>query len=85
MHSKLKLKNKSIDQLIAMSSNNNEYARTMKVNEGDFSLSGSGRLIVNVSDRLKAQVTRSGSIRYEGKPSTIEEIKFIGSSTVRKI
>ena len=65
--------------------NNNEHARRMKVNEGDFSLSGSGRLIVNVSDRLKAQVTGSGSIRYEGKPSTREQIKVIGSSTVRKI
>ena len=85
MHSKLKLKNKSIDQLIAMCSNNNEYARTMKVNEGDFSLSGSGRLIVNVSDRLKAQITGFGNIRYEGKPSTRVEIKVIGSGTVREI
>ena len=51
----------------------------MKVNEGDFSLTGSGRLIVNFSDRLKAQVTGSGSIRYEGKPSTRVESKVIGS------
>ena len=68
-----------------MCSDNNGYTRTMNVNEGDFSLSGSGRLIVNVSDRSKAQITGFGNIRYEGKLSTRVEIKVTGSGTVREI
>ena len=57
----------------------------MEVNGGDFSLSGSGRMIVNVSGRLKAQVSESGSIRYEAKPSTRVVSKVVGSGSIREI
>ena len=60
-------------------------ARAMEVNGGDFSLSGSGRMIVNVSGRLKAQVSGSGSIRYEAKPSTRVVSKVVGSGSIREI
>lgn len=61
------------------------WARTMKVNDSNLALSGSGRMIVNVSDRLKAQVSGSGSIRYEAKPSTEIVSKVTGSGSIKEI
>ncbi len=57
----------------------------MKVNDSNLALSGSGRMIVNVSDRLKAQVSGSGSIRYEAKPSTEIVSKVTGSGSIKEI
>ena len=60
-------------------------AKELKAEDGDFSVSGSGRIEANISDELEARVSGSGSVRYLGTPATRVYSKVNGSGSVKEI
>ena len=55
----------------------------MKVFNADVSNSGSGSLMVSVKDKLEAELSGSGDIRYKGDPQEIN-LKSDGSGNIQK-
>jgi hypothetical protein len=56
---------------------------SMKVFNADVSNSGSGSLMVSVKDKLEAELSGSGDIRYKGDPQEIN-LKSDGSGNIQK-
>ena len=53
--------------------------KKLKTELGKFTVSGSGRIKANISDKLEARISDSGSIGYQGSCSTQVHSKVSGS------
>ena len=60
-------------------------AKELKTEEGEFTVSGSGRIETNVTEKIIAKVSGSGSIRYIGSPNLSRKTKVSGSGSIREI
>ena len=60
-------------------------AKELKTEEGEFTVSESGRIETNVTEKIIAKVSGSGSIRYIGSPNLSRKTKVSGSGSIREI
>ncbi|MGY8948374.1 MAG: GIN domain-containing protein, partial [Flavobacteriales bacterium] len=51
----------------------------------EFTVSGSGRIETNVTEKIIAKVSGSGSIRYIGSPNLSRKTKVSGSGSIKEI
>jgi len=57
----------------------------MKTEEGKFTVSGSGRIETNVTEKIIAKVSGSGSIHYIVSPNLSRKTIVNGSGSTREI
>tara|TARA_B110000459_G_C16326924_1_gene366153 strand:+ start:173 stop:355 length:183 start_codon:yes stop_codon:yes gene_type:complete len=57
----------------------------LKTEEGKFTVSGSGRIETNVTEKIIAKVSGSRSIRYIGSPNLSRKTKVSGSGSIKEI
>ena len=69
----------------ALSSSGSVKAKELKTEEGEFTVSGSGRIETNVTEKIIAKISGSGSIRYIGSPNLSRKTKVSGSGSIREI
>ncbi len=66
-------------QDVVLTGSGSYHGDALETREGTVKVSGSGNAVVNVSDRLDAQVIGSGSVEYIGDPALRRNVTGAGS------
>jgi hypothetical protein len=82
--SKMKFSGSAKDVNMDLSGASDIFAYDMLTENFDFEISGTGNAQINVSKKIRAEISGAGSVKYKGSPSDIDQ-SVSGAGSIKKV
>ena len=82
--SKMKFSGSAVDVSMDLSGATDIFAYDLVSENYDLEISGAGNAQINVSKRLRAEISGAGSVKYKGSPTSIDQ-SVSGAGSIKKV
>lgn len=82
--SKMKFSGSAVDVTMDLSGASDIFAFDMPAENYDLDISGAGNAQINVSKKIRAEISGAGSVKYKGSPTDVDQ-SVSGAGTIKKV
>jgi len=82
--SKMKFSGTAVDVSMDLSGASDIFAYEMAAENYDLGISGAGNAQINVSKRIRADISGAGSVKYKGSPTEVDQ-SVSGAGSIKKV
>jgi hypothetical protein len=82
--SKMKFSGSAVDVNMDLSGASDIFAYEMPAENYDIEISGAGNAQINVSKKIRAEISGAGSVKYKGSPTEVDQ-SVSGAGSIKKV